>query len=1031
MLKKPTYEELEQQIRELEHAKFELKRSKDEIMKFRAIADNAVHGSAIVDLDGTIVYLNDFFAKVHGYTPDELTGKNLSIFHNEKQLVDVRRINENLIENGYYSALEVWHTHKDGTEFPMLMSAVIIHDDNDLPMYLGATGIDITKCKRAEAELHESRSKLLRVQYIAGMGDFTWELSSGAVTWSEGMHRLLKYDLNEKIDYAKVDSAIHHPDDLESVAKWLNDSIASGKEKIPSKDYRLVCKDGEVLEIHTEGQIEYKDGEAVKLFGTCQNITERKRSEEGLRESEERFRYLSNASSEAIFFTKNGIGIEANQAAADMFGYDDPSEFIGMFGTEILAPESHEIVKEHMLNNLTTPYEAIGKCKDGSLFPIAIRGKMMPYKNKEIVRATSIVDITSRKQAEEALRIAENTYRNLFLNSQIGLFRTDIKTGLILDANDAVAQFLGYQDRDEILAQPFNIADRYVDIKDREQILLLLKEYGEFKNIEARYRKNDGSIIWMRFSGKLISEKGWIEGVSEDITKEKNAEAKLVESDERLKMVLDGSQLGFWDWDIETNVVYRNERWAEMLGYTLDEIEKNVKQWTDLHHPDDRDAAWQSIQDHLENRTGAHNIEYRMRTKDGGYKWILDQAKIVKRDAHGKPLRMSGTHTDITEIKTLQSKLSQSQKMEAIGTLAGGIAHDFNNMLGVIAGNLSYALNNVNKDDELYEVLSDIQDSSKQAQSLTHQLLTFSKGGAPIKKVSNINKLLKESAIFSSRGAMTNCRFALADDLLMAEVDEGQFNQVIGNLLINANQAMPNGGTITIRTENAEIDAESSLPLGIGGYIKIVVEDQGIGISKKHLSNIFEPYFTTKKEGSGLGLATTYSIIDKHGGHITVYSEIDKGTVLNIYLPASSKNARVTEAKSEAEHSGQGKILIMDDQESILKMAGRILNRMGYDTSFALDGSQAVEIYKKTQSSESPFDLVILDITVPGGMGGLKTIIELLKIDPNVKAAVSSGYSNDPIMANYEDYGFCGVVPKPYTRAQLAEVLNKILGEND
>lgn len=393
---------------------------------------------------------------------------------------------------------------------------------------------------------------------------------------------------------------------------------------------------------------------------------------------------------------------------------------------------------------------------------------------------------------------------------------------------------------------------------------------------------------------------------------------------------------------------------------------------------------------------------------------------------------------DITKVKQaekekrqLEKQIRQSQKMESIGTLAGGIAHDFNNMLSVITGNISYALNNVEKNNELYEILLDVQESSKQAQNLTHQLLTFSKGGAPIKKVSNINKLINESAIFSIRGSKANCRFELANDLWLSNVDEGQISQVIGNLIINANQAMPNGGTISIRTENTEIGVDSGAPLSAGRYIKIVVEDQGVGISKNHLPNIFEPYFTTKQKGSGLGLATAYSIIKRHGGHITVYSEIRKGTVFNIYLPASSKGIVELKDKEKYNHAGQGKILIMDDQESILKMVGRMLNKMGYEVASVTDGNQAIEIYREAYKGQNPFDLVILDLTVPGGMGGANTIPELLKIDPKVKAIVSSGYSNDPIMGNHEEYGFCGVLQKPYTKDQLAEVFNEIFSKND
>jgi len=399
-------------------------------------------------------------------------------------------------------------------------------------------------------------------------------------------------------------------------------------------------------------------------------------------------------------------------------------------------------------------------------------------------------------------------------------------------------------------------------------------------------------------------------------------------------------------------------------------------------------------------------------------------------DVDGKT-RLLSIMNDITELKQLESHIQQSQKIEAIGTLAGGIAHDFNNMLGIITGNISYVLSCLNKDDELYEVLMDVQESSKQAQGLTQQLLTFSKGGEPVKKPADINKIIRDAAIFSIRGANSKCNFDLSDDLWASEVDEGQINQVVNNLVINANQAMPNGGMISIRTENFNIETRSGIPLPPGQYVKIVFEDQGVGIPKNHLSSIFEPYFTTKQKGSGLGLATTYSIIKKHDGYITVYSEVEKGTVFNVYLPASLKNPIDHVGQTETKHKGKGRILLMDDQEPILKMAARMLNRMGYKTELAMDGAEAIEKYRQSYQGQNPFSLVILDLTIPGGMGGLKTLIELLKIDSEVKAIVSSGYSNDPVMANYEDYGFYDVVPKPYTKDQLSKVLNKVFGEQD
>ncbi len=468
MSKKPTYEELELRILELERTESEFKRSKDEIMKFRVIADKAEHGNAIVELDGTIVYLNDFFAKMHGYTPEELTGKNLSIFHNEKQLVDVHRINENLIKNGYYNALEVWHTHKDGTEFPMLMNAVIIHDDNGVPMYLGATGIDFTKHKRAETLLCKSLSNLLRAQYIAKMGDFTWELSSGAVSWSEGMHKLLKYDLNEKIDYAKINSAIHHPDDLESVTKWLNESIASGKENIAPKEYRLICKDGEVLEVKTEGQIEYKDGEAVRLFGICQDITKRKRSEERLRESEEKHRLLFESMVQGVVY-QNATGsiISANPAAEGLLGlsldqmcgrksidphwkaiHEDGSDFPGETHPAMVALKTGEPVKDVIMGIYNPVKENHNWIKVNAIPQFKSNG------NTPCQVFTTFDDITESRLTERALKNNQNFLDSIIDQSPFATWISDNK-GTIIKCNAALTKLLNITD--EQLIGKYNV----------------------------------------------------------------------------------------------------------------------------------------------------------------------------------------------------------------------------------------------------------------------------------------------------------------------------------------------------------------------------------------------------------------------------------------------------------------------------------------------------------------------------------------------------------------------------------------------
>ena len=660
---------------------------------------------------------------------------------------------------------------------------------------------------------------------------------------------------------------------------------------------------------------------------------------------------------------------------------------------------------------------------------------------------SKLLNMRTSKSEKEFIQILETTFKEADYKTAV-IIVNRIK---VLQWHPIVKELVNYADKANLVGEkilslgPLAMA---ANSKERQHVVLrkIKKTEEEFILNERSFSKrcsdlahniafmvNLFSIIILVFSVLFTCLVTYL--IASLLLKQAEKNARdLKESEERLHLMLKGSNDAPWDWDLIKNELYYSPQWWSQIGYVPNELSNDATLWQRLLHPDDSNRVNNFFQNALKDGTQSYEVEFRLKHKDGYYVPVLSRG-FITRDERGKPIRVSGTNMDLSEKKRMeeerkkfQEQALQSQKMEAIGTLAGGIAHDFNNLLGVITGNISYALNNIKKNNEVYDALLDVQESSKQAQNLTHQLLTFSKGGAPIKKILNINKLINKSAIFSTRGSETSCHFELLNDLWLSDVDEGQINQVIGNLVINANQAMPNGGRIRVRTENTEIGTDSGIPLLAGRYIKIIIEDQGTGIAKNHLPNIFEPYYSTKQKGSGLGLATAYSIIKRHGGHITVYSETGKGTVFNIYLPASSEDIDEVQHKKDHRHSGQGNVLIMDDQESILKMVTRMLNRMGYEVTSAINGIQAINIFQKAYDAGKPFNLVILDLTIPGGMGGAKTIPELLKIDPNVKAVVSSGYSNDPIMANYEYYGFCGVVPKPYTKDQLSEVLNKIFG---
>ncbi|MFP4364415.1 MAG: ATP-binding protein, partial [Spirochaetia bacterium] len=383
---------------------------------------------------------------------------------------------------------------------------------------------------------------------------------------------------------------------------------------------------------------------------------------------------------------------------------------------------------------------------------------------------------------------------------------------------------------------------------------------------------------------------------------------------------------------------------------------------------------------------------------------------------------------DITNQERMEREIQNIQRLESVGVLAGGIAHDFNNLLSAILGNISIALMDIPEDSAASQVLKDAETASQEAKNLTHQLLTFAKGGNPVRETVDIAESINSSAQFILRGTGTKYKMNAHSELWAASVDKGQFTQVIQNIVLNASQAMENTGTVEIECKNITIDRQLPGDLTSGEYIEITITDSGPGIPREHIENIFDPYFSLKPLGHGLGLAICHSIIQKHRGEILVFSEQGKGTSFVIYIPAekdrtsSNRNGQKTEAAK-----GTGNILIMDDDKINQRVIARLLHSLGYNCSIVDTGEQALSEYQKNFETQSAYSCVIMDLTIAGGMGGAKAIKKLLEIDPNAKAIVCSGYSNDPIMANYTEHGFSGVLAKPFTRKELAAAVRKII----
>jgi two-component system, cell cycle sensor histidine kinase and response regulator CckA len=383
---------------------------------------------------------------------------------------------------------------------------------------------------------------------------------------------------------------------------------------------------------------------------------------------------------------------------------------------------------------------------------------------------------------------------------------------------------------------------------------------------------------------------------------------------------------------------------------------------------------------------------------------------------------------DVTDRVRVEEMIVRASKLESIGLLAGGIAHDFNNILTAILGNASLAKLVVNKDsNKVIELLSESEKACLRAKDLTQQLLTFAKGGEPVKRVTAIKELLTSTVDFSLRGSNVRSEIDIPESLWPVEIDAGQIRQVIQNLVINACQAMPGGGMVKITAANVELNFGETPFLNEGKYLVIRVEDHGCGIRPEHLEKLFDPYFTTKQKGAGLGLTTCYSIVKRHGGHIAVESEPGAGSTFSVYLPAATGTSEEVIKENKDTRISSAHILVMDDDPGVRGVVARMLDQIGHEVEVASDGAEAITLYKEALRSGRAFDVVILDLTIPGGIGGKEVIKALLEIDPEVKAIVSSGYSNDPVVANYKQYGFCGMISKPYMMDELNEVLYQVL----
>ena len=552
-------------------------------------------------------------------------------------------------------------------------------------------------------------------------------------------------------------------------------------------------------------------------------------------------------------------------------------------------------------------------------------------------------------------------------------------------------------------------------------------EAGRALEFEEQALEPDNEVhIYFSVKFPLSGMPGVICGISTDITGRKRTEESLRKSDERLREAQAMAHIGSWDWDIKANTLYWSDEIYRIFGLKSQEFGATYEAFLSLVHPDDRGSVSAAVTDSLNNRR-AYEINHRIVRPDGTERIVHERAAVTC-DSSGKAVRMAGTVQDVTEQRKMEAEILKAQKLESIGVLAGGIAHDFNNLLLGVLGNVSVAKTYCRPGEKVSEMLDEIEKAALRTKGLTRQLLTFSKGGQPVRESVSIDQVASYTSHIVLRGSSVSCAFSFPGGLWPVEADQGQIAQAFNNIILNSMQSMPEGGELKIGCENIEVVPGAPLPLSPGRYVRTTIKDHGAGIPADLLPKVFDPFFTTKQKASGLGLAVTYSIIKKHQGHIAIDSVEGGGTSVHVYLPAS-KDEPAGSGK-EMICKGSGRILVMDDEELVRDVASEMFKILGYDAEFAVEGREAIELYAVARAEGRPFDLVILDLTVPGGMGGKETMQKLLEMDPGVRAIVSSGYSKDQILSDYKKFGFSGVIAKPYRVSEFSKAVKDALKGN-
>jgi len=641
-------------------------------------------------------------------------------------------------------------------------------------------------------------------------------------------------------------------------------------------------------------------------------------------------------------------------------------------------------------------------------------------------------DITQRKRLEEALLESESRFRKIVEQAPIAMAVVGMD-GAIEFINKKAVKVFGYPPEDIptmerwwVQAYPDDAYRKEVTADWMGRIQKALTAGGEIAGNEYRVTCKDGSIKIMFISGVPVADKIFV--LFDDITQSKKSEEALAAEKERLAVTLRSIGDGVIATDVHGNIVLMNKVAEDLTGWRLSEA--TGKPLTGIFTVADaltRERLENTVEKVLSSGNSIELAGHALLISRGGTERIIADSGAPIKDNANNVIGVVLVFRDITEKQKFMDAVQRTAKLDSLGILAGGIAHDFNNLLTGIYGYMDLA-RSVSTDPHVTENYEKMLATMKRAKALTLQLLTFAKGGSPVQKITPLTPFIQETARFALSGSNISCSFSLAQDLRPCNIDKDQIAQVIDNIVINAQQAMPDGGTIEITAVNLSFGENEHPPLLKGDYVKVSIKDSGIGIPKEIMHRIFDPFYTTKLKGHGLGLATSYSIVNRHGGCIDVDSQPGKGSVFHVYLPASSQTV-AAQATAAGTHKGSGTIIVMDDEEVVRDTFQQMLESLGYTVVCKNNGKEAVDFFV-SETARRRCIALILDLTVPGAMGGKEAVAEIRKLDKTIPVFVASGYADNSVMKNPAAYGFTASIAKPFTIAELTDILNTYLTQS-